>query len=410
VKRICLAALAVASLLAACGDDDDTATDSTSSASATGAAGAPGAPGAATGEPIVLGAAIAQSGLLELYDTELVRGIRYAIDEVNAAGGAGGRPMALVVADHGTDIARVASATEDVLDQGADVVVTTSDYDFGAPAALEATEAGVVSIGGAGAPEYGREGLGPLSFNVYQATPTEAAVLAEWGYAHGWRKPYLFVDTSFEYTKSVCALFEEAWTALAGPDSIAGTSTFLNSDPSIASQVTAVKGTTDADVAVMCSYPPGGASAIRQLRTGGVDLPILGAAPFDGTYWLEAVPDLSDFYHASMASSAGDDPNPAVNAFLAAAKPAGGGVYVLVGYEIVETIKRGVEKAGTTEGVALAHAIETFTDEPFLVGPTSYTADCHIPLGRPMAIQQIQAGVASHVEYVTPKALPASPC
>ena len=30
-----------------------------------------------------------------------------------------------------------------------------------------------------------------------------------------------------------------------------------------------------------------------------------------------------------------------------------------------------------------------FTDEPFLVGPTTYTTDCHIPLGRPMALVQI---------------------
>jgi branched-chain amino acid transport system substrate-binding protein len=402
MRRVCFALLATAALLAACGGDDDSVADSGSPATRP--------TPAASGEPIVLGAPVAQSGVLELYDSELLRGIRYAVDEVNAAGGVEGRMLELVVADHGTDLARVASATEEVLDQGADVVVTTSDYDFGAPAVLAATDAGVMSIGGAGAPEYGREGLGPLAFNVYQATPTEAAVIAEWGYGQGWRRPYLVVDTSFEYTKSICDLFEESWVALAGPGSVAGRSTFLNTDPSIASQVTAVNGAEDADVVVMCSFPPGGASAVRQLRTGGVDLPILGAAPFEGTYWLEAVPGLDDFFYASMASSAGDDPNPAVNSLLAAARPAGGGVYVLVGYSAVQTITRGIQLAGTTEGVALAHAIETFTDEPLLVGPTTYATECHIPLGRPMALMQIQAGRPSLLEYVTPSELPASPC
>jgi branched-chain amino acid transport system substrate-binding protein len=245
---------------------------------------------------------------------------------------------------------------------------------------------------------------------VYQATPTEAAVMAEWGYAKGWRHPYLLVDTSYEYTRSVCDLFEQAWDGLAGPGAIAGKSTFLNSDPSVASQVTAVNGHQEADVVVICSFPPGGASAVRQLRTGGVDLPLLGVAAFDGRYWLDAVPDLSDFFYPTMVASAGDDPNPAVNAFLSAVKPAGGPVYALVGYEIVETVKLGIERAGTTEGVALAKAIETFSDEPFLAGPTTYSAECHIPLGRAMATMQIQGGTPSFVEYVTPTSVPPSPC
>ena len=60
----------------------------------------------------------------------------------------------------------------------------------------------------------------------------------------------------------------------------------------------------------------GGASAIRQLRTGNVDLPIYGGSAFDGTFWTSAIPNLSNFYNVAMASSAGDDPNPAVNDFI----------------------------------------------------------------------------------------------
>jgi branched-chain amino acid transport system substrate-binding protein len=416
MKRALCALLVSVALIAACGDDDDDTTSATSATTAAGASGdattaASGAGGEGSGEPIIIGAAVAQSGGFELYDNEVLTGIRYQMEKVNATGGIAGRQVELVVADHKTDVAQVESATRQVLDQGADLVVTTADYDFGAQAALVAGQANVVSMGGAGAPEFGKEGLGPLHFNVYQGTPTEAAVMAEWGFNDKqWKRPYLLADTSIEYSKSVCDLFEQAWTDVAGPDSIAGKSTFLSSDPSIASQVSAINGASDADVLVLCSYPPGGASAIRQVRTGGIDLPILGVAAYDGTFWLEAVPDLSDFYYPTMVSSAGDDPSAAVNEFLAAAKPAGGAIYALFGYEIVETLKIGVEKAGTTEGKALAAAIETFTDEPFLVGPTSYTTECHIPLGRNMAMLEIQGGTPKFLEYVTPKALPESPC
>jgi branched-chain amino acid transport system substrate-binding protein len=406
MRRVLCAFVLLVLPLAACGGggQDQAADEQAEPSAEETAAGAQ----ESSDEPIIIGAPVAQSGGFELYDNTQLAGMQWAIDRVNAEGGIDGRQVELLVVDNQTDPAQVESATREVLEQGADVIVTTPDYDFGAQAALAAAEAGVVSIGGAGAPEFGLEGLGPLHFNVFQGTQTEAAVMAEWAYnEQGWRNAYLLEDTSIEYSKALCELFEESWTQLGG--TVAGRSTFLNSDPSIANQVTDVRG-ADADVVLVCSYPPGGASAIRQLRTGGVDLPLFGGAGFDGTFWLEAIPDLSDFYHPAMVSSAGDDPNEEVNTFLSEVDASGGTIYALFGYEIIETIRRGVEIAGTTEGEALAEAIESFSDEEFLVGPTSYSAECHIPVGRPMTILEIQGGDASYLDLVEPSAIPEAPC
>jgi branched-chain amino acid transport system substrate-binding protein len=164
-------------------------------------------------------------------------------------------------------------------------------------------------------------------------------------------------------------------------------------------------------VVILCSYPPGGASAVRQLRTGGVDLPILSGSAFDGTFWLKSTPDLSNFYYPVMVSSALDDPNPKVNAFVKGVKAPGGTVYALFGYEIVETIARGVQKAGgSSDGPALTKAIESFRNEPFLVGATSYSTNCHIPVGRKMAMMQIQKGKPHYMYDLKPKKIPPAPC
>ena len=417
-------------VLAACGgdDDDDSASTAGSETAATesadtetagteaastsaGSAGTEAAGTDAAGELFVIGAAVAQTGGFELYDNEVLAGVRRGIEEVNAAGGAGGRMLELIISDHGTDVARVESAALDVIEQGAELVVVTADYDFGAQAGIAAGNAGVLAMGGAGAAEFGFEGIGPLFFNVYPGNPTEAAVITEWAYnTQGWRNPILLADTSIEYSKEVCELFDARWTELAGADSIVGRETFVNSDPSIAAQVSAIRD-SEADVLVLCSYPPGGASAIRQIRTGGIDLPIQGVAAYDGTFWLEAIPDLSDFYHPAMASAAGDDANPDVNALFAAVPPAGGGIYVLFGYLIVETLARALEITnGSGNGEELASAIETFADEPLLVGPTTYSDTCHVPIGRQMAMMEIQNGAPSLIEYITPESLPVNTC
>src|SRR5215212_4057079 len=111
-----IAAVAVMTLLAACGSDSDA-----------GSGGGTGDTG-----PIVIGAAVAQSGGFELYDDGQTAGMKYAIDKINAAGGVNGRKFELITADHKTDPAQVQTAAQEVLDKGADVVVTTVDYDFGA--------------------------------------------------------------------------------------------------------------------------------------------------------------------------------------------------------------------------------------------------------------------------------------
>ncbi|MEQ8719555.1 MAG: ABC transporter substrate-binding protein [Acidimicrobiales bacterium] len=420
MRKLLALLLVLALIAAACGDDDDTAagddgadtpSDDGTEEPADDGTEEPADDGSEEpmdDEPFVFGAAIAESGGFELYDSEVMKGMEYAIEQVNAAGGINGRMAELMIADHMTDVTQVEAVTESLIADGADLIVTTADYDFGAAAALAAANAGLISMGGAGAPEFGYEGLGDLHFNVYQGTPTEGAAAAEWGYnTKGWSNAFLLVDTSIEYSTSLCDFFEEVWTGLGG--SIAGRETFLNSDASINSQVSSIAA-SDADVLIACSYPPGGASAIRQIRTGGIDLPIIGGAGYDGTFWLESTPDLSDFYYPTMVSSAGDDPNADVNTFLEFVDPAGGAIYALFGQQIVEIVARAAEMADSTDTEALASAIESFTDEPTLVGPTTFTDTCHIPLGRNMAIVEIQGGVPSFVEYVTPSLVPDSAC
>ena len=301
-----------------------------------------------------------------------------------------------------------------MIEKGADVVVPMCDADLGAPGARAANEKGVLAITCAGAPGIGRQTIGPLTFNTYTGAPTESAINAEYAYeTKGWRTAYLLCDRAFEYTKVVCEAFKTRWKELGGE--VVGEDTFLQSDASIASQVTrlAERAQTRRRLARVV---PGRLAGVKEIRAA-YDGPIMLAAAYSGTFWLEPTPHLSNVWVAAVGSSYGDDPRDDVNEFFRkfeeqTGEPAAVDSYPLLGYSLVQTIAKGVEPAGTTDGEELAEALETFEDEPLLAGPTTYTEDCHVPV-EPLAADDPVRGREAALDRrrsSSPEKVPPYPC
>jgi branched-chain amino acid transport system substrate-binding protein len=274
-------------------------------------------PGASAAEPapIKVGFAVAMSGWLEAYDGEATKMAQMWIDEQNAKGGLLGRKIEVSTVDTKTDRAESAKAGQSLAGAGVDLLVVSADYDYGAPAAIQAQKAGIVSVFlAASDAKAGILGVGPLSFTTTTSGQLEAATVAGWGYAEkGLKTGYLLLDESIEYDKSVCAGYEWEMKKIGGK--VAGKDVFKNDDPSISSQVTRLKAAirdNGVDSIILCSHNPGAASAVRQLRAGGIDLPILNGSGMDGTYWLGSVPDLNNFYVPVQALVSGD-PQPQIN-------------------------------------------------------------------------------------------------
>jgi branched-chain amino acid transport system substrate-binding protein len=157
------------------------------------------------------------------------------------------------------------------------------------------------------------------------------------------------------------------------------------------------------DVVMLCSYIPGGGSALRQLRAAGVDLPVLTGDAMDGNYWLASVPNLKDFYLAVQAPAA-HDPRPELNAVTDAYKakygnpPATGFAYPI--YAFLQLWAKAVAKAGTTDGKAVVAVLETFHNEPTILGPRSFSSTLHIQDQIPMLIEEVRDGEDRVVDEV----------
>jgi branched-chain amino acid transport system substrate-binding protein len=368
-------------------------------------------PGAAA-EPIKLGFAVAESGWMANYDSAPFKAAVLKIEEINKAGGLLGRQIAYEVRDTKTEREGSATAGQELVATGVDLLVVSGDYDFGAPAALGAAAANIISFSSiAGDAKMGVQGIGPLAFTGSGAAQTEGIAMAQWAAKQGYKTAYVLTDTLIQYTKSVSSGFKFGWTETAGADSILGEDTFVNSDASIASQITRIKQlSTQPDFIFLSSVTPGGASAVRQLRAAGIQQPILSNTAMSDNYWLNAAPGLSGFYVPALMSLYGDDPRPELNAFVESFKarwkepPVTS--YAIAGYSMIEQWARAVEKAGTTEAKAVVAVLNAFKDEPFTIGPTTFTPEIHIQLNRPFLIMEARADSFHSVEVYRSSVVP----
>lgn len=363
----------------------------------------------AADDEVIVGAAIALSSFIAPYDDAPFKGAQLAIDDVNAKGGVLGKKIKVVTADTKSDPAQGANAAVTVLEQGAELVLVTCDFDFGSPAAITAQGKGKIAFSlCAGDPKFGVQGIGDLAFTMGNGTPNEGATLAEWAAKKGWKKAFILKDVQVEYTKSVADYFKGRWLdglgEIAGEDTVNG-----QTDTQVPGQISRIKEAKDAEFII---FPggPGGPPIIRQIRAAGINLPILMPNSLDGSYWIEAVPDLSNAFVLTMGSIYGDDPDPAVQAVMDKFKAKFGAPpvtsYVLSGYAIIEAWAKAVERAGTFDAHKVAAELEKFKDEPLVAGLTTFSKDWHINLNRPMLVIEIEKGKHKALERTRVEKVP----
>ncbi len=357
-------------------------------------------------EPILIGAAMAQTGFMAPFDAPALATAQIAVDKINAAGGISGCQVVLEAVDTETNPDKGQQIATDLVAKGAKMLLVTCDYDINAKSSQVANDAGVLVV----APCVGSTAMGPdngldLGYSMGSAVPGEAAIMAEYAYENLGQTVTLFKDMSIAYTTSQCDAFETRFKELGG--TVKSTQQFSQTqagalDKPVTAQVANAKKDA-AGVIALCSYPGGGAQALAAIRNAGVNTPVISGFGLDGAFWLGAVPNLSNFYTVTYASVFGDDPNPKVVELLAAYKEktgqdaATGGL--ITGASTIEAFKLAIERAGSVDGAALAAEFNKFNNEDLTAGPTSFSEDLHVNVTRPMAVITVEGGKHKFIEY-----------
>lgn len=372
-----------------------------------------GAPALAQDDKIVFGGALCLTGVQAPLDTPSFRGAQVAIKALNDAGGVLGKPVEFINVDGKSDPVTVGTAAVELIDQGVDAIVAPCDFDFGGPASREAQEAGLVGISTcASDPLYSSWSLGDKQFTLSMWNTTMGATAADYAFKErGWKTAYVVTDQFIAYTKSLSKYFVEHFKALGGE--ILLEDTYTNGDNDFSAQLARLQALGQKpDVIFISSYGQDIGMIIRSLREVGFDAPVMGGDSYDDPAMIESLGerignDVFFVTHTWMGPEAHPDMPKFIELYTEMFGEAPDTSFVATGWDTVMMLAQAMEAAGTTEGAALALALEEGQFK-LLTGDLDYknAAEGHEP-SKAAVLVEIQGGKPSFIGWRTPENPPA---
>jgi branched-chain amino acid transport system substrate-binding protein len=366
-------------------------------------------PAMAAEHEILIGGALSLTGVQAPLDTPGFKGAQVAIKALNDAGGLLGKPVRFVNIDGKSDPVVVGNVAVQLIDEGADLIVAPCDFDFGGPASREAQAAGLVGISTcASDPLYSSWSLGDKQFTLSMWNTTMGAVAAEYAFnERGWKTAYVVTDQFIAYTKSLSKYFIEHFKAIGG--TIILEDSYTNGDNDFSAQLARLQALgTKPDVIYISSYGIDIAMMIRALREVGYDAPVLGGDSYDDPAIHEALGEKlgNDIYfvtHTWMGAEAGPDMEKFIKLYRDMYGEDPDTSFVATGWDTIMLMAEAVKMAGTTDGAAVAKALEEGKFK-LLTGDLSYrnAAEGHQP-DKAAVLIELKGGKPQFIGWRTPE-------
>lgn len=349
-----LAAVVVAGVLAACGSSGSSSSNSGSASSSGSGSSSSGGSKA----PIKIGVDVSLTGPFGPLGTATKNGIELAANQINAAGGVGGRKIQLTVLDDATNPATSIGNTNRLISGGSDAIIGYNGGQTQVPTAGLLVRHHVLTVALSG--DNPGQPTGPAYFFAAPTFTTHLGAFACYVTKSAHAKDVSILHTNDAGTTAVATLLTPALKA----DGVTASSEVV---PLGATDVTVAASTIrDAKPALIFDNAVGatGGLAVKTLRSLGVKTPIFG--------WLawEQAPILK-LYSSALNGVAMEgflsptNPLPYQKAFLAAwdkAYPsAPADAYAGWGYDSLEATAaafKAVPGATQSDGLALGKAME----------------------------------------------------
>jgi len=285
-------------------------------------------------------------------------------------------------------------------------------FDFGGPASREAQKAGIVGISpAASSPLYGSATLGDKQFTMSMWNTTMGAAAAEYAYNQkGYRSVYVVTDTFIDYTKSLSRYFIEAFKHLGG--TVIFEDKYTQGDQDFSAQLARLKAADPKpDFLYISSYMPDLATIIRTIRESGLNYPVFGGDSYDDPGLFSALgtqygSDVTFVTHSFIAPGVTPDMQMFMDLYQKKYGKPVDTLWVATGWDVIMILAQAMKKAGSTDGAAMAKAMEG-TEFSLLTGKLKWSdaASGHEPdIEAP--IVTLNAGKPEFIGWFRPAYLP----
>lgn len=334
-------------------------------------------------EPIKIGVVQNLTGPWASIDGPSWNGIQLAVDELNEADGVLGRPIETACIDTKADESEVIAAITRLIErENSSIIIGYCDSHWVLTAAPIAIENGIPFITpGATHPRIPeRTGAWLACFGDND----QGAVMAEWAIKEeGLEKVAIWVDTAVDFSVAVCAYFADAFTHLGGE--VVYEDSFETDWTDFSSLVARLKAQQDAgniDSVYIGAIPGNAGLIVKQIREGGVTVPILSEDGVDTPLLVEVGGEHAEgvlfVSHVSLT-----DPDPLVQNFVKSyeekfgTKPENG--FAALGYDTMKLIAEAIEIAVSDDPEKIDENIGKVKDFQGVTGIINYKEGSKVP-------------------------------
>ena len=363
---------------------------------------------AATAEPLVIGAAMGMIGDAAAGDVPVSLALQYSVELLNEAGGVAGHPVELIIKDMKSDPALGATVANELLDDGAQVIVGPA-FPGMAVGVIQAAAARNVSVlaGCATQPEYTTVG-GAKAYLVAFGDNVQAAAMAEYALEQGYRTVYTMVSPDLSYTAKLPVFFSEVFTQGGGEE--IGTDTFSIGQQDFQAQVTKIAGLpTQPDCIYTGMFVPDVGVFLKQLRAAGVTAPLLGADGLDQQPLIDLAGE--DCEGTAFSTHGFASPGSKLADYVAGftewngGKPPEANAFAGLGADCIAIIKAAVEAAGSVDPAAIGEALGNIENLEVVTGTITYKGTNGIPM-KTVTVAAVENGKFVLKEQFVPTNIP----
>ena len=360
-----------------------------------------GGGGGSDSGPIKVGVYADLSGQTSSFGQSTVNGIKMAADEINKAGGVGGRQVELIVEDDQGRPEQAATVVTKLISQNqVNAVLGEVASSNSLAAAPKAQQAKVPMITPSSTNPKVTQ-VGDYIFRVCFIDPFQGEVMAKFAAnTLKAKRAAILLDVNSDYSRGLGQFFEENFVKLGGQ--IVEKQSYTQTDRDFKGQLTSIRSANPDVIFVPGYYGQVGVIA-KQAKELGIKAPLLGGDGWDAPQLFQlGGASLNGSYMANHYSV--DDPAPTTQKFVADYKSRYNAAPDAIGalaYDAMKVLADAIRRAGTTDGPKLRDAIAQTQNFQGVTGSISINNERNAV--KPAVVFELQDGKYVYKETIQPE-------